>query len=144
MVCEAETEFPQASVADHVRTTVKLFGQPPATVFSVKLTTKFWLQLSVAVTVGAGGTLPDPLQSDVSSAGTPTKTGFSVSVTVTVCEAVAELPQASVAVQVRVKILPQAAGVSTSFIEIIGFASQLSVAKTVGATSTIPQLTVSS
>jgi hypothetical protein len=55
-------------------------------------------QASVAVTLAPLGT--DSLQFNVTFVGTPTNKGPSVSPTETVCDAVAELPQASVAVQV--------------------------------------------
>ena len=58
-------------------------------------------QLSVALTVAVGGTAE---HSTVIFDGTPVSIGAVLSSTVMTCEAVAVLPQLSVAVQVRVKI----------------------------------------
>ena len=59
-------------------------------------------QLSVAVTTPAPGTGGIALHCTPTLAGIPNKTGGVVSVTVIICEAVAELPHKSVAVQVLV------------------------------------------
>ena len=50
---EGAEAFPQASVATQVRVTVKLWGQGPGAVDTLRLTTGLGSQLSVAVT-GAG------------------------------------------------------------------------------------------
>ena len=73
-------------------------AQLPLIVLSDITTLGLGSQASVAVIDAPVGTVS--LQFNVTFVRTPTKTGPSVSPTLTVCEAVAELPQASVAVQV--------------------------------------------
>ena len=92
-------ELPQASVAVHLRVILYVSGQGPGAVVSEKTMAGDGSQLSVAVGATAAGTEP---QSTVRFAGTPAKTGGKASPTETCCEAVAELPQLSVATQILV------------------------------------------
>jgi len=90
--------FPQPSSAVHVRVIVYSFGHEPFAVTSAKLKVGV-PQLSVAVGVVQTGV---PEHSIEDGPGKPEMTGGMVSSTLMVCDAVAELPQSSVAVQVRV------------------------------------------
>ena len=75
IVCEAEEEFPQSSVAVHVRVTEYDPAQAPGVVASVKVRVKA-LQLSVAVAVAKEGM---PEQSMVEAAGNGSMTGAVIS-----------------------------------------------------------------
>src|SRR5262245_5207935 len=98
MVWLAVALLPQTSVAIQVRVTFEALGQLPGVVTSEYASTA-GPQASVAV-----GLLNDgvPGHSIVASPPTPVITGGWVSTTWNVAEAVALLPHASVAVQVRV------------------------------------------
>ena len=98
IVCVATVVFPHASVAVHVRVTEYSFGQLPGVVTSLEVSAGV-LQLSVAVGVAQTGV---PVHSIVDVPGNPLMTGGVVSSTFMVCVATDVLPQASVAVQVRV------------------------------------------
>ena len=76
-------------------------GGPPGVVVLERTGSTKESHASVAVTEGAGGMAS---QGAVASAGTPASTGAMRSWTVIICEAVLELPQSSVAVQVRVSV----------------------------------------
>jgi hypothetical protein len=120
-------EFPQASVAAQVRVTLYSCAQLPGVVLSVKEKTGLGSQLSVAVAVPKMG-----------SAGQKTSaftvgqviTGGRLSVTETVRLQVAELPQSSTAVQVRVRVnaCGQVPATLLSTKVTTGFASQASKA----------------
>ena len=82
--CDAELVFPHASVAVHVLITTVPAAQPASlpSVVSSNVIVTFVSQLSVAVTLivlAAGSSSPHAASI---SAGTPTKTGASVSSTV--------------------------------------------------------------
>ena len=94
--------LPQASVAVQVRVIVLRLTQVSLETTSAEVTTGAVSQASVAVNVAAVGT--SAIQVTVIFAGTPAKTGATRSLTVITCEAVTVRLQASVAVQVRVKV----------------------------------------
>src|SRR6185295_11739451 len=127
IVCEAVEEFPQASVAVQVRVTEYSFAQVPGVVASANVNEGDASQASVAVAVANEG---DEVHSIVLGAGREAMCGAVLSSTAIVCEAVEELPQASVAVQVRVTeySLAQVPGVVASAKVSAGDASQASVA----------------
>ncbi len=79
----------------------------------------------------------------MTSSGTPCSTGATSSTTVIVCDSWLTLPQASVAVQVRVMVYGQPS-VADSAKVTTGALSQLSVAVTVGTAGMASQLTVTS
>ena len=91
--------LPQRSLTVQVRITVNSFLQSPLMVSSVRITARLALHASSAVTTGASGSFWS--HCSVRSAGTPTRTGASLSTTVTVCMALLVLPQSSEADQVR-------------------------------------------
>ena len=97
-ICDAVAVFPQSSVAVQVRVMVYSFGHDPFVVTSAK-TNAGVPQLSVAVGVTHEGV---PEHSAVEGPGNPLMTGGVVSSTLITWDAVAVLPQSSVAVQVRV------------------------------------------
>src|SRR5664279_5369076 len=101
MVCAAEELLPQASVAVHVRVTLYEPAQAPGVVTSVKVRVNAEPQASLAVATANTGTAG---QSIVESAGSGSITGAVTSCTLMVCAAEELLPQASVAVQVRVTL----------------------------------------
>ena len=99
MVCVAVDELPQASVAVHVRVTEYELAHWPSVVTSSKVSVTALPQSSVAVAWANSGVAG---QAIVAGAGNAAITGAVVSSTLMVCVAVDELPQASVAVHVRV------------------------------------------
>lgn len=133
MFCEAVAALPQSSVAVQVRTKVKqpVVGSP---IYDwVRMAGTLLSQKSEAVTVAGAGI--GVQQFSVRSAGMPAKIGGVVSVMVMVCEAVAVLPQLSVADQVRVMVMQPVTGspMVDSCSETGTLGSQASVAETVGA-----------
>jgi len=98
MVCDALATFPHASVAVHVLVILYEPGQDPGVVTSAKVRVGV-LQLSVAVGVVQEGV---PEHSIVVGPGNGDITGGVVSSTFMVCDALATLPHASVAVHVLV------------------------------------------
>ena len=130
----AVATLPQPSVAVHVRVMVLRFTQVESLVFSLKVTIAVAeLQLSVADTEGVVGT--SPRQVTVAFAGKLAKVGAILSRIVIVWLAVAALPQASVAVQVRVMVLrfAQVESLVVSRSVTVGVSPQLSVAVTFAA-----------
>src|SRR6185436_5091919 len=99
IVCDAVEEFPQASVAVQVRVTEYSLAHVPAVVVLTKVNDGELSHASVAVAVANEGVAGHSI---VLGAGSEEITGAVLSSTEIVCEAVDELPQASVAVQVRV------------------------------------------
>ena len=99
MVCVAVEEFPQASVAVHVRVTEYDPAHCPWVVASAKVNVIALPQASVAVAVANCGVAGQEI---VDVAGNAAITAAVVSSTLIVCEAVAVFPQASVAVHVLV------------------------------------------
>ncbi len=100
MVCDAEAELPQSSVAVHVLVMLYSLGHVPLVVTSANVNTGT-PQLSVAVGMVHDGV---PEHSIVVTPGKPEITGGMVSSTLIVCDAVAVFPQSSVAVHVRVML----------------------------------------
>src|SRR5947208_1813940 len=98
MVWLQVAELPQASVAVQVRLILAAVGQLPASVSSENVTLRFWSQSSVKIGVPKAGWAGHSM---VSSAGQSATSGAVWSSAVMVWLQVAELPQASVAVQVR-------------------------------------------
>ena len=141
MVCEAVDELPQASVAVHVRVTLYDPAQAPGVVTSLDIRVKALPQLSVAVATANTGVAGQLM---VEGAGRAAITGAVRSRTVMVCDAFDELPQASVAVQVRVTMYDpaQAPGVVTSLDVSVKALPQLSVAVATANTGTAGQLMV--
>jgi hypothetical protein len=129
IVCEAVAVLPQASVAVHVL--VVTIRQPTVLVTSTKV--KVAIPQS-SVTVGVDHTGVVPTQLIVWFGPTPEITGAVLSFIVIVCEAVAVLPQASVAVHVLVITIGHPVETVTSTKVNVGFGSQLSV--TVGVDQT--------
>jgi hypothetical protein len=120
--------LPQSSVLDQVREITVSTGQLPEATLSLGDTAEAPSQLSVAVAVPDW--LIDAPQLTVTFAGQVT-TGAVVSTIVIVCrQSLPMLPQASVAVQVRVMVdsLAQEPGATLSLAETAGAGSQLSVA----------------
>jgi len=121
--------FPQASVAVHVLTNVKLSSQLPSILFSSNVIAGVASQLSVTVGVIASTTAS---HSTVSSAGTLLITGAVSSFIVMTCTAEAVLPQLSVAIHVLTIFAepaqPSAPVSEVSVKEISTSLSQLSVA----------------
>ena len=99
IVCEAVDELPHASVAVHVRVTVNSFAQVPGVVALVNVNDGEASHASVAVAAANAGVAGHSI---VLGAGSAAITGAVLSSTFIVCEAVDELPHASVAVHVRV------------------------------------------
>src|SRR6185503_5430888 len=126
MVRVAVAELVQRSTA--LQVFVIMVGQLPL-VTDVNWTTRLVSQLSVAVTLGGGGTSPRHWQ--VCLVGTPTNTGGMVSLTMMVRVAVAELVQRSTALQVFVIMVGQLPLV-TDVNWTTRLVSQLSVAVTLG------------
>ena len=102
IVCEAVEVLPQASVAVHTLTNVYEPAHEPDCFVSVKVIFGLGSQLSVAVGEPTLGSAPPQLA--VTLVGTLVITGGALSPTDINCEAVVELPQASVAVQTRVMV----------------------------------------
>ena len=128
-ICVAVAVFPHASVAVHV---LVMVPQPCTTLFvSVKFTVIVGSQLSVAVTDGPA--IIVLVHCTVSLAGTPIMTGRVVSTTVSVCEAVAVLPQRSVDVHVLVIVPQPSTTLFTSAYVTATEGEQLSLAVTAGA-----------
>ena len=100
IVCVAVAVLPHPSSAVQVRVILYSFGHEPLVVTSAKFKVGV-PQLSVAVGVAQDGV---PEHSMVDGPGKPEITGGMVSSTLIVCEAVAVLPQSSVAVHVRVTL----------------------------------------
>ena len=94
-------EFPQLSVAVHVR--VIVYGQP-LEVTSTNSAVKLFQQSSFTIMFTGSGTI---VQFIVISSGTPTKLGGKISFTVMTCISVIVLLQESVAVHVRVIVYGQ-------------------------------------
>ena len=129
--------LPQASVAVQVRVIVLRFKHVSLEITSLIATVGVPpAQLSVADTEGVVGTSPKHLM--VTFAGTPAKTGATLSLTVIICADVALFPQLSVAVQVRVIVLrlTHVSLETTSITVTTGAVSQASVAVTVAAAGT--------
>src|SRR5262245_22958929 len=84
IIWDAWLEFPQSSKAVQVRVRIEAPGQLPGTEVSLNVMVTSESQLSVATGVAGGGTTSHCTSR---SAGTPEKTGPSVSLTVTVCTA---------------------------------------------------------
>src|SRR4030095_13487827 len=99
IVCDAVDELPQASVAVQVRVTEYSLAHVPGVVALVNVNDGDESHASVAVAVAKEGVAGHSI---VDGAGIEEITGAVLSSTEIVCEAVDELPQASVAVQVRV------------------------------------------
>src|SRR6185503_19543294 len=95
IVCEAVDELPHASVAVHVLVTEYSLVHVPAVVVLTKVSEGDASHASVAVAVANEGVAG---HSTVLGAGSEAITGAVLSSTEIVCEAVDELPQASVAV----------------------------------------------
>ena len=123
IVWDAVTVLPHASTAVHVR--VITFGQVAADTVCVYVSVAV-VHTSVAVTAAGGGT--GCVQGMTTLDGTPPSTGAALSTTVIVCVAEALLPQASVAVHVRVITFGQVADEVLSLYAMTGEASQPSVA----------------
>jgi hypothetical protein len=125
ITCEAVAVLPQASVAVNVLVTIDSLAQVPGVVASVEVIDTV-PHASVAVGVPKVGVKGHSM---VAAAGTEVNTGAVLSVTVITCEAVAVLPQASVAVNVLVTIdsLAQVPGVVAS-VEVIDTVPHASVA----------------
>src|SRR5207342_1158530 len=100
ITCEAVAVLPHASVAINVLVRVYSLAQVPGALASVEvMLTAPHASLAVGVpNDGVSG------HSMVAAAGTEVNTGAVLSVTVIVCEAVAVLPQASVAINVLVRV----------------------------------------
>ncbi|MDP7743874.1 MAG: hypothetical protein QGF67_20705, partial [Lentisphaeria bacterium] len=97
--------LPQASVAVQVRVMTLSCAQLPAATLSAEFAVRFGSQLSVAVALPSAATLVDSPQLIVTFAG-QVIAGAVVSVIVMIwSQEVLLLPQASVAVQVRVRIV---------------------------------------
>ena len=101
ITCAAVELLPQASVAVHVRVVVYVPWQLPATVWSAKVRVKLLPQASVAVAVAKDGVAGQLM---TEGAGKGLITGAVTSCTVMTWDAVELLPQASVAVHVRVLV----------------------------------------
>src|SRR6185436_5701425 len=101
IVCGQLVELPQLSVAVQVRVMTWLPAQLPGALTSLCVIEATPLQSSVAVAVPVLLGSVEAAQSIVVLAG-QTMVGACVSVTVIVCGQLVELPQLSVAVQVRV------------------------------------------
>ena len=128
MVCEQEAVLVQASVAVQVRWKTLTAGQVAGSVASTKVTVTLVSQVSLAVAVPKLGAAPATHSSVWFEA--QVMTGGLVSTKVMVCEQEAVLVQASVAVQVRWKILTagQVAGSVTSTKVTVTLVSHMSVA----------------
>ena len=127
IICEAVAVLPQSSVAVHVLVTVKLPAHEPGVVTSLEDKVTVGSQTSVAVGVAKPGVAG---QSIVVAAGNAEIVGAVMSLTVIICEAVAVLPQSSVAVHVlvTVKLPAHEPGVVTSLEDKVTVGSQTSVA----------------
>ena len=129
IVCTQSELLPQASVAVQVLVMMLSSGQVPGALTSLSVMTGLGSQLSVAVATPVFAELGSSSHSMVTSAGQVICGGV-VSSMVMVCTQSELLPQASVAVQVRVMTLSsgQVPGALTSDSVIVGLGSQLSVA----------------
>src|SRR5678815_806645 len=125
ITCEAVAVLPQASVAINVLVRVYSLVQVPGALASVEvIDTLPQASLAVGVpNVGVSG------HSMVAARGTEVNTGAVLSSTVITCEAVAVLPQASVAINVLVRVysLVQVPGALAS-VEVIDTLPQASLA----------------
>jgi len=101
IVCDAVEEFPQASVAVHVRTTLYDPAHGPFVVTSADVSVKALPHASVAVAIANTGVAGQLI---VVGEGSAAIAGAVISCTNIVCDAVEEFPHASVAVQVRVTL----------------------------------------
>jgi len=101
MVWEAVDEFPQASVAVHVRVILYDPAQDPLVVTSINVRVNALPQASTAVATAKTGTVGQLI---VKGAGNAAITGALLSSTFMVWEVVDVLPHTSVAVQVRVTL----------------------------------------
>src|SRR6476646_9110593 len=114
IVCEAVAVLPHASVAINVLVRVYSLAHVPGALASVEvMLTAPHASLAVGVpNDGVSG------HSMVAATGTEVNTGAVLSVTVIVCEAVAVLPQASVAINVLVRVysLAQVPGAEASLL----------------------------
>src|SRR5207342_695587 len=117
ITCEAVAVLPHASVAINVLVRVYSLAHVPGALASVEvmLTAP---HASLAVGVPKHGVKGHSM---VAAAGTEVNTGAVLSVTVIVCEAVAVLPQASVAINVLVRVysLAHVPGVDASLVVIV-------------------------
>ena len=129
IVCDAVVELPQASVAVHVLVILYEPAHAPFVVTSADVNVKALPQASVAVATANTG-VAGQLMVDV--AGNAAITGAVISWTLIVCDAIVELPQASVAVHVLVIVylFTQLPGVVTSATATVTVPVQLSVAVT--------------
>jgi hypothetical protein len=127
IVCETVDTFPQASVAVQVLVILYSPGQSPGVVTSFEVNVKALPHASVAETTANTGVAG---QSIVDGAGKAAMTGAVLSITLMVCEAVDELPQASVAVHILVTLYSpaQSPGVFTSAKVSVNALPQASVA----------------
>jgi len=101
ILCEAVDELPHASVAVHILVTLYDPAHAPFVVTSSDVRVKALPHASVAVATANTGVAG---QSIVVVAGNAAMTGAVISCTCIICDAVDELPQASVAVHVRVTL----------------------------------------
>jgi hypothetical protein len=133
--------LPQASVAVHVRVTLYDPAQAPGVVISEEVSVKALPQASTAVATANTGVAGQLM---VVGSGNAAMTGAVISCTLMVCEAVELLPQASVAVHVRVTLYDpaQAPGVLTSLWVREKTLPQLSVAVATAKTGDAGQLMV--
>ncbi len=98
MVCEAVELLPHPSVAVHVRLTLYDPAHAPLVVTSLKVSVNKLIQASVTDGVRNTGVAGQLI---VEGPGNEEMTGATISCTLMVCDAVAEFPHTSVAVQVR-------------------------------------------
>lgn len=129
ITCIQVLELLQSSVARHVRVITRSCGQAPATVTSAKVIVGVASQLSVADAVPVAGGKVFAVQEMVRLPGQVMPGGVS-SRTVIICKQVLEFAQSSVARQVRLRMNCCGPPVEmvTSVKEIVGVASQISVA----------------
>ena len=113
-----------------------VFGQEPAEVIALKTGVNAPEQLSFAVTLAGAGT--SPIHCTVTSVGHPLRFGLVVSFTVMVCEQLLLLPQASVAVQVRVMVFGQELAEVIALNTGVKAPEQLSFAVTLAGAGTSP------
>jgi tRNA A37 threonylcarbamoyladenosine synthetase subunit TsaC/SUA5/YrdC len=141
IVCEAEEALPQASVAVQVLVTLYSPVQSPFVVTSANVSVKVLPQASIAEAAANTGVAGQLI---VVGPGSGLITGAVISCTLMVCEAVDELPQPSVAVQVLVTLYSpaQSPGVVTSACVSVNALPQASVAVATAKTGVAGQLIV--
>ena len=101
MVCDAVEEFPQASVAVHVRVRLYEPAHAPFEVTSADVSVKALPQASTADATAKTGVAGQLI---VEGAGSAAITGAVTSCTFILCDAVDEFPHASVAVHVLITL----------------------------------------